>query len=74
MKLKLLVKEKQSEYKTLLQEAFQYGFESYTGQKEEQVLPESHIDSCLNNPNCYAYMMVNDDNEILSRSAYAPNR
>ena len=65
MQLKLLVKEKKDEYKTLLQEAFQYGFESYTVQKEEQELPESHIDSCLNNPNCKAHMMVNDDNEIL---------
>ena len=65
MQLKLLEKDKTKEFKTLLQEAFQYGFESYTGKKEEQVLPESHMDSCLNNPNCYAYMMVDDDNEIL---------
>ena len=54
MQLKLLETDRLKEYKALLQEAFQYGFESYTGQKEEQILPESHIDSCLDNPNCYA--------------------
>ena len=38
-----------SEFKKLMQEAFQYGFETYTKQKEEQVLPEKDIDECLNN-------------------------
>ena len=35
MQLKLLEKDKIKEFKTLLQEAFQYGFESYTGKKKE---------------------------------------
>ena len=64
MKLKLLENERIGEFKKILQESFQYGFESFTGCKEEQVLPESHIDECLNNPNCYAYMMI-DNTEIL---------
>ena len=64
MKLKLLDNDRIKEFKKLLQDAFQYGFESFTGCKEEQVLPESHIDDCLNNPNYYAYMII-DNNEIL---------
>lgn len=64
MKLKLLENERIGEFKKILQESFQYGFESFTGCKEEQVLPENHIDECLINSNCYAYMMI-DNNEIL---------
>lgn len=58
MILKLLNKSKKVEYKKILQEAFQSGFESYTGCKEEEVLPESHIDACLDNSKCHAYMMI----------------
>ena len=64
MELKLLEKDKIKEYKKILQDAFQYSFESYTGCKEEQVLPESHIDECLYRSDCFAYMMV-ENNEIL---------
>lgn len=46
-------------------DAFQYGFESYTKQKEEQVLPEADIDNSLSHPNGYAYEMVDDNDEIL---------
>ena len=73
MKLKLLENNRIIEYKKILQEAFQYGFESYTGCKEEQVLPESHIDACLDNSNCYAYMMVDDNDEILGGSIVTIN-
>lgn len=72
MKLKLLENDRIGEFKKTLQDAFQYGFESYTGCKEEQVLPESHIDECLSNPNCYAYMMI-DNNEILGGSIVTIN-
>ena len=48
-----------------MQEAFQYVFESYTKQKAEQVLPDSDIEKSLENPNCFAYVMVDDDNNIL---------
>ena len=72
MEIKLLTQSKTKEYKQILQEAFQYGFESYTGCKEEQVLPESHIDECLSNPNSYAYMMI-DNHEIVGGSIVTIN-
>lgn len=65
MKLIKLRKKDVIEFKKLMQEAFQYGFESYTKQKEEQVLPEKDIDECLNNPNGHAYEMIDDDDSIL---------
>ncbi len=65
MKLNKLRKEDVIEFKKLMQETFQYGFESYTKQKEEQVLPEKDIDDCLNNPNGHAYEMIDDDGSIL---------
>ena len=68
MKLIELRKENVFKFKKLMQEVFQYGFESYTKQKEEQVLPEKDIDDCLNNPNGYAYEMVDDDGSILGGS------
>lgn len=46
-------------------DAFQYGFESYTKQKEEQVLSEADIDNSLSDSNGYAYEMVDDNDEIL---------
>ena len=68
MKFIELRKEDVSKFKKLMQEAFQYGFESYTKQKEEQVLPEKDIDECLNNSNGYAYEMIDDDGSILGGS------
>lgn len=65
MKLIELRKEDVCEFKKLLQEAFQYGFESYTKQKEAQVLPEKDIDECLNSSNGHAYEMIDDDGHIL---------
>ena len=65
MKFIELRKEDVSELKKLMQEAFQYGFESYTKQKEEQVLPEKDIDECLNNPNGHAYEMMTLFLEVL---------
>ena len=72
MKLTLLEDDRKTEYKKILQEAFQYGFESYTGREEEQVLPESHIDECLSNPNSYAYMMI-DNHGIVGGSIVTIN-
>ena len=46
-------------------DAFQYGFESYTKQKEEQVLSEADINNSLSDSNGYAYEMVDDNDEIL---------
>ena len=58
MIFKLLEKKQIQEFKQLMIEAFQYGYESYTKKKEEQVLPECDIDKSLNNKNAYAYVMV----------------
>ena len=65
MRLIKLRKEDIKEYKKLMQEAFQFGFESYTKKKEEQVLPEEDIDNCLNDPNGHAYEMIDDNGSIL---------
>jgi len=48
-----------------MQEAFQYGFESYTKQKEDIVLDFRDIDTSLNNINCYAYEMIDDNDSII---------
>ena len=65
MKLIELKKEDVVLFKKLMQEAFQYGFESYTKKKEAQVLPEKDIDECLNNPFGHAYEMIDDNGNIL---------
>ena len=65
MIFKQLEKEQVKEFKRLMIEAFQYGYESYTKKKEEQVLPECDIDRSLENKNGHAYVMVDDNNMIL---------
>lgn len=50
------------EFKKLMQEAFQYGYESVYGEDKEQVLPDKDIDENLSNKNSYAYQMIDDDN------------
>ena len=65
MKLIKLRKEDEKEFKKLMIDAFQFGYESYTKQKEEQVLPEDDIDNSLNNPNCIGYEMIDEDGTIL---------
>ena len=52
------------EFKKMMQEAFQYGYESIYGKSEEQILPEKNIDNDLKNKNSHAYEMV-DNNKIV---------
>ena len=65
MKLIELQSKHIDEFKKYMQEAFQYGFESYTKQKEEQVLPDADIDNSLNDPNGRAYEMTDENGDIL---------
>ena len=53
-----------NEFKRLMQESFQYGYESIYGSDKEQVLPDKDIDENLNNPNSHAFEMI-DNNEIV---------
>ena len=64
MKLIELRTENIKEFKKLMQEAFQYGYESIYGKSEEQILPEKNIDNDLKNKNSHAYEMV-DNNKIV---------
>ena len=64
MKLVELRKEDLKEFKKLMQDAFQYGYESVYGKDKEQVLPDKDIDNNLKNLNSYAYEMI-DNNEIV---------
>ena len=50
-----------NEFKRLMQESFQYGYESIYGSDKEQVLPDNDIDENLNNLNSHAYEMIEDD-------------
>lgn len=65
MKLIELKKDDVKEFKRLMQEAFQYGFESYTKKKENQVLPEKDIDECLFDTNGHAYEMIDENGYII---------
>ena len=51
-------------FKKIMQEAFQYGYESVYGEDKEQILPDKDIDEDLSNKNSYSYEMV-DNNEIV---------
>ena len=63
IKLELIkLREKDTnEFKRLMQESFQYGYESVYGIDKEQVLPDKDIDENLNNSNSHAYEMIEDD-------------
>ena len=52
------------EFKKLMQEAFQYGYESVYGVDKEQVLPDKDIDDDLKKKNSFAYEMI-DNGEIV---------
>lgn len=65
MKLIRLKEEDVVNFKKYMQESFQYGYESVYGNNKSQVLPEKDIDESLNNPKCYSYEMLDDNNEIL---------
>ena len=61
MKLVKLRKENIEEIKKLMQDAFQYGYESVYGKDKEEVLPDKDIEENLKNPNSYAYEMIDND-------------
>ena len=61
MKLVELRKENIEEFKKIMQDAFQYGYESIYGKDKEQVLPDKDIEENLKNPNSYAYEMIDND-------------
>ena len=65
MKLKQLSDEDLTLYKKLLQEAFQYGYESFTGKQENEVVPDYEIEESLHEADSHAYVMVNDEDHIL---------
>ncbi len=64
MKLIKLKNEDLKEFKKLMQEAFQYGYESVQSNNQGQILPDKDIDENLKNSNSYAYEMI-EDNEIV---------
>ncbi|MER2014320.1 MAG: GNAT family N-acetyltransferase [Methanobrevibacter sp.] len=53
-----------TEFKRLMQESFQLGYEEVIGKCKELILPEKDIDECLNRKNIYAYLLKNNE-EIL---------
>ena len=61
MKLVKLRKENIEEIKKLMQDAFQYGYESVYGKDKEEVLPDKDIEENLKNPSSYAYEMIDND-------------
>lgn len=50
-----------NEFKKLMQESFQYGYESIYGSGKEQVLPDKDIDENLKDPNSHTYEMIDND-------------
>ena len=53
-----------AEFKRLMQESFQLGYEEVFGKSDELILPEKDIDECLNKENCHAYVLK-DNHGIL---------
>ena len=53
-----------TEFKRLMQESFQLGYEEVFSKSDELILPEKDIDECLNKENCHAYVLK-DNREIL---------
>lgn len=53
-----------AEFKRLMQESFQLGYEEVFGESDELILPEKDINKCLNKENSHAYIMKNN-REIL---------
>ena len=64
LKLIRLRDEDIKEFKQLMINAFQYGYEYFCGKDKEQVLPEKDIDDDLKKENTFAYEMI-DNNEII---------
>ena len=49
-----------NEFKKLMQDSFQYGYESIYGNDKEQVLSDKDIDENLKNPNSCAFEMIDN--------------
>jgi len=64
MQLIPLKEEDIKDFKSSMQEAFQYWYESVCW-KSDEILSESHIDRSLNKENSYAYEMIDDDWKLL---------
>lgn len=64
MNLIKLKDEDLKEFKKLMQDAFQYGYELIYGKDKEQVLPDKDIEDNLKNPNSYAYEMINNNDIV----------
>ena len=64
MKFLELKTEDISKFKKIMQEAFQYGYESIYGKSDEQILPDKDIEDNLKNENSYAYEMIENDDII----------
>ena len=64
MELVRLRNENIKEFKQLMIDAFQYGYEAVYGKSKEQILPENDIDNDLNNKNSCAYEML-ENNQIV---------
>lgn len=50
-----------AEFKSLMQESFQYGYEEVYGKCQEQILPEEDIEECLRKENSHAYAMMENE-------------
>lgn len=61
MKLIKLRNQDIQEFKKLMIESFQYGYESVYGTSKKQILPEIDIDKDLKNKSSYTYEMIEDD-------------
>ena len=53
-----------AEFKNLMQESFQYGYERVYGKSDELLLSEKEIDECLEKRNSHAYVMKNNDDVL----------
>lgn len=53
-----------AEFKNLMQESFQYGYERVYGKSDELLLSEKEIDECLGKGNSHAYVMKNNDDVL----------
>ena len=73
MELIELKKEDIKEFKKLMIDAFQYGYEVYFGKDKGQVLPEEDIDNDLKKENSFAYEVIDND-EIIGGAIVSINK
>lgn len=65
MKLIILRDKDREEFKMLMQQAFQYGYESTCGKEDSLVLSEEDIDNSINNLKCHSYEMIDENDNIV---------